>query len=114
MSVKQNGGNMVTSIARQSIIIKCKMQKSGILGNYEFYYAAGLSAKLFGFEIPEDIKPGALAALLADCLKDTAPKDEKEEYLLRIVKVHSPEDEYDTQMKELLLWGMRESNFWQA
>mgnify|MGYP000019504385 CR=1 FL=1 len=37
---------MVTSIARQSVIIKCNMQKSVLTGNYEFYYAAGLIAKL--------------------------------------------------------------------
>lgn len=41
---------MVTSIARQSVIIKCNMQKSVLTGNYEFYYAAGLIAKLFGVE----------------------------------------------------------------
>ena len=49
---------MVPSIARQSVIIKCNMQKSILTGNYEFYYAAGLIAKLSGVEIPEDIKPG--------------------------------------------------------
>ena len=37
---------MTTSIARQSIILKCTMQKSVLLGNYEFYYAAGLLAYL--------------------------------------------------------------------
>ena len=35
---------MVPSIARQSVIIKCNMQKSILTGNYEFYYAAGLIA----------------------------------------------------------------------
>ena len=101
-------------LARQSVVTKCNLQASILLGNYEFYYSAGLSARLFGFEIPEDIRPGELAELLADRLTDANPKDEKEEYLLRILKNHTPEDEYDTQMKELLLWGMRESNFWQA
>ena len=48
---------MVTSIARQSVIIKCNMQKSVLTGNYEFYYAAGLIAKLSGVEFSEDIKP---------------------------------------------------------
>ena len=33
---------MVPSIARQSVILKCNMQKSVMLGNYEFFYAAGL------------------------------------------------------------------------
>ena len=57
---------MVPSIARQSVIIKCNMQKSILTGNYEFYYAAGLIANLSGVEIPEDIKPEELLALLSE------------------------------------------------
>ena len=38
---------MIISIARQSVIIKCNMQKSYILGNYEYYYGAGVAA-VFG------------------------------------------------------------------
>ena len=53
---------MVTSIARQSVIIKCNMQKSVLTGNYEFYYAAGLIAKLSGVEISDDIKPGTFTS----------------------------------------------------
>ena len=41
---------MVPSIARQSVIIKCNMQKSILTGNYEFYYAAGIIANLSGVE----------------------------------------------------------------
>ena len=48
---------MVTSIARQSVILKCNMQKAVMLGNYEFYYGAGVAGKIGGFEIPDDIKP---------------------------------------------------------
>ena len=63
---------MVPSIARQSVIIKCNMQKSILTGNYEFYYAAGLIANLSGVEIPEDIKPEELLALLSDTDADTS------------------------------------------
>ena len=45
-------------------IIKCNMQKSVLTGNYEFYYAAGLIAKLSGVEISDDIKPIELGVLL--------------------------------------------------
>ena len=41
---------MVPSIARQSVILKCNMQKSVMLGNYEFFYAAGLMRKLYNIE----------------------------------------------------------------
>ena len=40
---------MVPSIARQSVIIKCNMQASVLLGNYEFYYLAGLMKKIYKF-----------------------------------------------------------------
>ena len=32
---------MITSIARQSIILKCLRQKSVLVSNYELYYTAG-------------------------------------------------------------------------
>ena len=60
---------MVTSIARQSVIIKCNMKRAGILGNYEFYYAAGLAAKLFDLEVDPDSKPEELAAFLQENAK---------------------------------------------
>lgn len=53
---KERMTDMVTSIARQSVILKCNMQKAVMLGNYEFYYGAGVAGKIGGFEIPDDIK----------------------------------------------------------
>ena len=41
---------MVPSIARQSVIIKCNMQASVLLGNYEFYYLAGLMKKIYNLD----------------------------------------------------------------
>jgi len=99
---------MVTSIARQSVIIKCNMQKSVLTGNYEFYYAAGLIAKLSGVEISDDIKPIELGVLLHQEIEKTEPKDEQEKYLFSMLKT----DEYDEQMKELLLWGKGEQYLW--
>ena len=97
---------MVTSIARQSVIIKCNMQKSVLTGNYEFYYAAGLIAKLSGVEISDDIKPIELGVLLHQEIEKTEPKDEQEKYLFSMLK------DYDEQMKELLLWGKGEQYLW--
>ena len=48
---------MVPLIARQSVIIKCNQQTSVLLGNYEFYYLAGLMKKLYNLEINEDMQP---------------------------------------------------------
>ena len=100
---------MVPSIARQSVIIKCNMQKSILTGNYEFYYAAGLIAKLSGVEIPEDIKPEELLALLSEQIPMLTPADEKEKYLFGMVADYRPEDVYDEQMRELLDWGRTEN-----
>ena len=94
---------MVTSIARQSIIIKCNMQASVLTGNYEFYYAAGLAARLAGIEVADDILPDELKGLLAERLADCVPKDEKEAYLYGLLLDYRQTGEYDAQMKELLI-----------
>ena len=100
---------MVTSIARQSVILKCNMQKAVMLGNYEFYYGAGVAGKIGGFEIPDDIKPLELRELLDKKLDQISPKDEKETYLIHILKEFRPDELYDGQMKELL-YGERENS----
>ena len=105
---------MTTSIARQSVIIKCNMQKSYILGNYEYYYGAGVASKVCGFEIPEDILPIELAELLSKELADAQAENAQETYLLSILKEYDPEKRYDEQMKELLLWGKEETCLWQV
>ena len=103
---------MVTSIARQSVIIKCNMQKAVMLGNYEFYYGAGVLARLEGLEIPDDIQPVQLKELLEEKLKGVVPKDEKEAYLVKIILDFRPDVIYDEQMKELLFWGEKEERLW--
>ena len=105
---------MTTSIARQSVIIKCNMQRAYILGNYEFYYAAGLASKLYGFEVPEEIEPENLVALLAEVLPAVTPNNPQETHLVSILKEYDPEKRYDEQMKELLLWGKEETCLWQV
>lgn len=101
---------MVPSIARQSVIIKCNMQKSILTGNYEFYYAAGIIANLSGVEIPEDIKPEELLALLSEKIPTLTPADEKEKYLFGMVADYCPEDVYDEQMREPFRLGTQLKN----
>ena len=81
-------------------------------GNYEFYYAAGIIANLSGVEIPEDIKPEELLALLSEKIPTLTPADEKEKYLFGMVADYRPEDVYDEQMRELLDWGRTEKYLW--
>lgn len=109
---KREEMRMVTSIARQSVIIKCNMQASVLTGNYEFYYAAGLAARLAGIEVADDILPDELKGLLAERLADCVPKDEKEAYLYGLLLDYRQTGEYDAQMKELLICGREEKQLW--
>ncbi len=105
---------MVTLVARQSVIIKCNMQASILLGNYEFYYAAGLLCKLKGISVEEDILPKALEERIAPELKSFSGEDKREQYLVRLLSNYETLEEYDEQMKELLKWGLKEENIWQV
>lgn len=105
---------MVTSIARQSVIIKCNMQASIMLGNYEFYYGAGLFCKIRGITVKEDIQPLDLQEVLMAELKKFAGEDAKEKYLVKILMNCNVSEDYDEQMKELLLCGIHEEHMWQV
>ncbi len=104
---------MVTLTARQSIILKCSMKASVLLGNYEFYYAAGLFCGINHMEVDEDILPGALYEWIAPKLKEFSGADEREAYLAKLLLQYRPLETYDSQMKELLLWGLKEEHIWQ-
>ena len=104
---------MVPSIARQSVIIKCNMQKSVLLGNYEFYYLGGLMSKLFDLDLNEEMKPFELLEKIHETMDTLEPKDEKEAYLLTLVRNFKPQEELNEQMQELFRWGATEENLWQ-
>ena len=91
-----------------------KMQHAEICPDRQLriLYAAGLIAKLSGVEISDDIKPIELGVLLHQEIEKTEPKDEQEKYLFSMLKEYKPTDEYDEQMKELLLWGKGEQYLW--
>lgn len=105
---------MVTSIARQSVIIKCNQQTSVLLGNYEFYYLAGLMKKLFSLNLSEEMQPEELFAEIHKNLDNLQPKDEKEAHLIKLVSVYKPLETYDEQTKELFRWGETEEYLWQV
>ena len=105
---------MVPSIARQSVIIKCNMQKSVLLGNYEFYYVAGLMSKLFDLDLNEEMPPDMMLDIIHANLNIIEPKDEKEAYLITLVRNFKPQEGLDEQMKELFRWGANEENLWQV
>lgn len=105
---------MVPSIARQSVIIKCNMQRSVITGNYELYYIAGLLVKLKGVSVEETMKPDELLEALQEQTKDMHSEDEREEHLIRMVQDYRPDEAFDGQTAELFQMGKEEQYLWQV
>lgn len=104
---------MVTSIARQSVIIKCNLATSIMTGNYEFYYATGLLYKLTGHEAGELSEPAALHARVLEVLDTYAPADDREKHLAKMLRFYKPTELFDEQMKELFQTGYNERYLWQ-
>lgn len=101
---------MVTSIARQSVILKCKRKESVLLGNYELYYLAGVLKQTFSLSISEEMEPAALTSEIKKQIEGLTSEDENISYLLKMVSVYEPMENYDDQMKELFLWGLHEED----
>lgn len=105
---------MTTSIARQSVIIKCNMQGSVMTGNYEFYYGAGLLCRIRGIQAPEDITPQKLRELILPELEKPVGEDKREGYLVKLLRGYHVSEEYDEDMRELLQMGQKEESMWQV
>lgn len=105
---------MVVSIARQSVMIKCNMQRSVITGNYEMYYIAGLLVKLKGIQVNETMKPEELLEAMQEQTKEMQSEDPREAYLLRLVQNYRPDEAFDEQTAELFRMGKEEEHLWQV
>ncbi len=105
---------MVPSIARQSVILKCNMQRSVITGNYELYYIAGLLVKLRGISVQETMKPDELLEALQEQTKGMESADEREAYLIKLVQDYRPDEAFDEQTAELFRMGLEEQYMWQV
>lgn len=105
---------MVLSIARQSVIIKCLQQKSVLIGNYEFYYLAGLMEHIFQLGLNSDMAPEELLEIISKNLDRLEPEDDQEKYLISLVRFFETLPEQDEQMKQLFEWGLNESDMWKV
>ena len=94
--------------------LKCNMQKSVMLGNYEFFYAAGLMRKLYNIEIRTDMEPEQILEAILQMQDNLAPQSEQEKYLIQIIKNYEPSADHDAQMDELFAWGEQEPDMWQV
>ncbi len=105
---------MVTSIARQSVIIKSKTGNSILLGNYECGYALGLLSKMAGLvenDSFEDMRQWYEHVMLQ--LDGFTSEDERLMEVLRITKNYEPAPNVDGQVKELYHMGYKEERMWQ-
>ena len=86
---------MVTSLARQAVIIKSGNDTSILTGNYELAYALGFLANQTGISIPEG---------------DVEIRDLQERILEELK--YNPDPAWDAQMAELLRLGLSEKCPW--
>ncbi|WP_022749854.1 DUF3837 family protein [Lachnobacterium bovis] len=103
---------MVTSIVRQSVIIKCKQKISAMLGNYEFYYSVGFLNKKYDLGCNSQMKPVEIKEKIASKLEAIEGDSPEEEYLITILKKYRPSDEYNDDMVEVFEMGVNEQKPW--
>ena len=99
-------------LARQSVITKCNLQASILLGNYEFYYAGGLLCRLTGTIPQQSCRPVEFYEFLQPLMENYEPEGKQEAYLVRMLKGYKAAEEYDTQMAELMQMGLKEEHMW--
>ncbi|MDE7312262.1 MAG: DUF3837 domain-containing protein [Eubacterium sp.] len=97
-------------LAGQSVHIKCRIQASIMMGNYEFYYAAGWLCALAGRSLFQAPPPRELYSFLQPLFDTYKPGNEQEAYLVKMLKEYRVSDEYDEQMTELFEMGFAEKN----
>lgn len=105
---------MVTSIARQAVIIKSKTGNSIILGNYECAYALGLLSKAVSME--EDDSPQDMRQWHEEVMsrmEGFASEDARLMEIVRIMKAYEPTENVDDQMRQLYHAGYTEQRMWQ-
>lgn len=104
---------MVTSLARQAVIIKSGNDTSIITGNYELAYALGFLANQAGISIAEsDVELRTLQEKILNEFQNRTIEDEKIKRLLRMVRLYNPDPIWDEQMQELLHIGLVEKYPW--
>lgn len=77
-----------------------------MLGNYEFYYAAGILCGELGIPVEAEIQPQELYELIHGNTDDRGFEDSKVAHLVKMMYYYMPEEGYDAQMKELLQLGL--------
>ena len=82
------------------------MKASVLVGNYEFYYAAGKLEALTKVKAGEDTPPDELKAAVSEALEHFEPADERQAYLVRLLERYRPNELQDEDTRDLFLWGL--------
>lgn len=99
---------MILELATQSIQTKIKLKSATMLGNYEFYYAAGILCRELNLTVAEDMKPKELHAYIDGLTAGKEFDDPTVMHLIKMIHFYMPEEQYDEQMKKLLQLGLNE------
>jgi hypothetical protein len=97
---------MVPLLAEQSVDHKITNHLSILIGNYEYYYAAGLISQKIDIDPDIISAPEKLDNVIKKGLADFHPEDENTEYLCTLLKKYEMKSaEFDDDMKELFRLG---------
>ena len=97
---------MIPELAQQSIQTKIELKSATMLGNYEFYYAAGILCRKLGLDVEEQIHPKELYDFIRMQTDGKELADQTAAHLAEMIRYYIPEESYDSQMEELLRWGL--------
>lgn len=97
---------MILELASQSIQTKLRLKSTTLMGNYEFYYAAGRLCREIQLTVDEEIKPKELHDYMETHTAGKEYENPTAAHLVKMIHFYIPEEHYDIQMKELLQRGM--------
>lgn len=97
---------MVPYVVKMAVDIKVSKQESTLVGNYEFYYAAGRLAGLLNTEeLTEELPPHDLEKKIKDLLPAWTPGNPEEKYLSYLLDRYEAEDDYNDDIKRMFRIG---------
>lgn len=107
---------MIPLVTEMSVDKKIRRRMSVLVGNYEFYYAAGLAKPILKADIDGSEKPSDLEKIIRACPEadDTlpdGPEVSERRYLMYLIARYDTDEDYDESMKALFLQGVKSSSF---
>lgn len=99
---------MILELAVQSIQNKLRLGSGTMLGNYEFYYAAGIICGYLQLELRGDLEPQELYRQLESQTEGKEIENPAAAHLAKMIRYYKVEDHHDRQMEQLFEMGRRD------